>query len=388
MSIRLVGLSMSAVVAVSSLASCSRGGDRALPLAGAGEQRYIDSVPLARIPSDPERALFQVLSGAISGHSVFIAESSTSTIRRFGAGGAELGSMGAKGRGPGEFEYLNWVGFRDSSIVAYDGASRRVSYFNREGTHLRDVLLPVRESYGIMSPTGQFPDGTLMIRALARTAMAQFGVYRPQATLLRLSADGTTLDSLGVYEDNEVVKTAMSNGGFTQSARPLGRMSFVFPFADTAYVVDNKDRGVQLIAQGRVSRVYPDERRDSVAATADDLRRERAVFTRGDGPEGNAGKAFDAMPAPRVLPAYGWGLETWEPPAALTSGGELWLTQYESARAGSPRWTVMNLATRTSRVVTASRGMRLLDANDSLALVLLKDPDGVESVELRRILRK
>lgn len=371
-------------LAVGALASCSASGDRASAGSGA-EQRVIDSVPLARFPSDPEQSLFQVLSGALSGNSVLIAESSTPTIHRFALDGAELGTMGAKGRGPGEFEYLNWVDFRDSLIVAYDGATRRVSYFSREGTHLRDVLLPVRESYGILSPVGHFADGTLLIRALARTAMAQFGVFRPQATLLRLSADGTTLDSIGVYEDNEVVKTAMANGGYTMSARPLGRMSFVFAFGDTTYVVDNSDRGVQMIAQGRASRVYPDERRDSIVATADDLRREREVYTRGDDPQGSAGKAFDAMLVPRVLPAYGWGLETWEPPAALTTGGELWLTQYESARVGIPRWTVMNLATRTSREVRASRALRVLDANDTLALVLLRDPDGVESVELRRI---
>jgi hypothetical protein len=374
-------------LALGALASCSESGERASAGSGA-EQRFIDSVPLARFPSDPEQSLFQVLSGALSGNSVFIAESSTPTIHRFALDGAELGTMGAKGRGPGEFEYLNWVGFRDSLIVAYDGATRRVSYFSRAGTHIRDVALPVRESYAITSPVGQFADGTLMLRAITKAAMQQFGAFRSQTTLFRLSSDGTRLDSISVFDDNEVVRTAMANGGWRQSARPFGRMSIAFAFADSAYVVDNNDRGVQMISQGRVSRVYPDERRDSIVATADDLRRERQVYTRGDDPQGSAGKAFDAMLVPRVLPAYGWGLETWEPPAALTTGGELWLTQYESARTGSPRWTVMDLATRTSRVVRANRGIRILDANDTLALVLLRDPDGVESVELRRIRRE
>lgn len=377
------------VIALVALASCSSDDGQAVLSSNEGaREAYIDTVAIGRIPSNPDVTLFGVEDASLSDSGVLITESSTSTIRRFSLRGDEGEPIGVKGRGPGEFLSLRWTDLAGDTLVAYDGTQRRISYFLRDGSHIRDVLVPVPALYSFVQPVGRFSDGTLLIRGFTQATLNQFGTYRGQGTLFRMSRDGKKTDSLGVYQHNEIVKTATANGGYTVSSRPLGRTSFVFAWGDSIYIVDNKDRAIEKWTSGGVKRIFPDERRDSIMATAEDVRRERTHFIRGDSPDGRIAKAFDAMPAPAVLPSYGWGLDDWGAPATRTSNGALWLTLYESTRQTQPRWSVMNLAKGTTRIISANRGMRILDASDTLALVLLKDADGVETVELRRIQSK
>lgn len=382
-------LNVSVAIAIALFAACS--GDNGkqstsdLPITG---KLQIDSVLLARIPSASEHSLLGVDAGFLSKESILIVESSSSTIRRFNANGEEGSPIGNKGRGPGEFVNLSWAGFDGQTIVAYDGSLRRLSYFDSDGRHMRDVPVSVPVRYSYVQPAGTFTDGSILLRGFAQATANRVGTFRGQGTLFRVAVDGGKTDSIGSYEDNEVARVATSNGGYRQSAPPLARTSFVFAWGDTVYVVDNNDRSVQKMMFGSVTRVYPDTRRDSIQVAEFDLLREKTWYTQGDTPAGELAKAFDAMPVPRILPSYGWGLDYQKSPATRTSSGQLWLTQYESTREGRPRWSVMDLVSGTSRIATASHGMRILDANDTLALVLLIDRDGVESVELRRVRSK
>src|SRR5690606_4721331 len=121
---------------------------------------------------------------------IAVAERSSQRIRLFDpTGRRELPSLGGRGRGPGEFTGLSWIGvFRGDSILAWDSDQARATVFAPSGEYVRTISLPGVDGFFIVIADLVFPDGSLLVRAGPPQvrpdsageswAFEYFGVYR------------------------------------------------------------------------------------------------------------------------------------------------------------------------------------------------------------------
>src|SRR4051812_11262194 len=62
----------------------------------------------------------------LSNGNVVVVNPPTRAIRIFNAKGAYLSSFGRHGQGPGEFEFIEWVGHGGDTAIVFDGGLRRI----------------------------------------------------------------------------------------------------------------------------------------------------------------------------------------------------------------------------------------------------------------------
>src|SRR5690606_39180897 len=98
---------------------------------------------------------------------IAVAERSSQRIRLFDpTGRQELPALGGRGRGPGEFTGLFWIGvFRGDSILAWDSGQARATVFAPGGEYVRTISLPSVDGFFIAIADHVFPDGSLLLRA-------------------------------------------------------------------------------------------------------------------------------------------------------------------------------------------------------------------------------
>lgn len=84
--------------------------------------------------------------------------------------GRKLWSAGRRGSGPGEFSELMFLGTTpDGLIAAIDQASRRMSYYARDGSHVRDVSL--LRLGGAPESFCMLPDGNQLFASFAADSL-------------------------------------------------------------------------------------------------------------------------------------------------------------------------------------------------------------------------
>jgi hypothetical protein len=96
-------------------------------------------------------------------------------IKMFDVTGKHTGTVGRKGRGPGEFEAISRVGWLGDTMWVTDGTQRRVSLFTSDGKLIRTVANPSiankpiagigganAELLAFFSPTHPMADGSLV----------------------------------------------------------------------------------------------------------------------------------------------------------------------------------------------------------------------------------
>jgi len=102
------------------------------------------SVQLNAAAIQPERGFSGVIGAAFlpDGH-IVVGDAGKSAIHRFDANGKYLGSVGRRGKGPGEFEDLNWlVSCSDGSVLAFDASLYRINVFDQRGVFKTSFVPP------------------------------------------------------------------------------------------------------------------------------------------------------------------------------------------------------------------------------------------------------
>jgi len=153
-----------------------------------------------------EPYLLNGVAGALrqSDGRVVVANCGSSELRFYDAAGLHVRTVGGRGGGPGEFQYLRRIyPAGGDSIGAYDGLPRhRASHFTPEGSHVRTVPLAAR-----VEVMGRLADGALLGRAV-EVQPREPGRFRRATTLYRLDAKGMVLDSLSGLPGREGVNDA------------------------------------------------------------------------------------------------------------------------------------------------------------------------------------
>ncbi|HSM05168.1 MAG TPA: 6-bladed beta-propeller [Longimicrobiales bacterium] len=166
LALRLAGTLAPALALSVSLAGCGPDGSAASRVE---EWAVVDDprVSIGRLDGSEEE-LFQSIADAVvtpSG-SIVVADRGLAAIRVFDAEGRFAAELGRRGEGPGEFSYLMSVDFfPPDSILAWDGATARLTYFGVDGSLMGTVDLRAgMAAAGIPSLdqyVGRFPDGSL-----------------------------------------------------------------------------------------------------------------------------------------------------------------------------------------------------------------------------------
>jgi hypothetical protein len=170
----------------------------AAPALTIGEQEGAPGQEFTRI-----RRTFTLPDGRI----VAVNQSRPPEIRLFDAQGQYQSTIGKTGEGPGEFRYVwdAWFAPPDT-IIVFDAGLSRMTYFDLAGTPARMVTFEQRGSAGIASlPFARFADGSFLLRRNRFIDASVTGNGRTVVPSLRGSADGTVLDTLGMFPDADYV---------------------------------------------------------------------------------------------------------------------------------------------------------------------------------------
>lgn len=265
--------------------------------------------------------LFQVSDvKRLSDGAVAVANGGSRDVRIYEPDGTHRVTVGGAGEGPSEFRYpraltilpgdtIEVVDFLDRVYFAPDGV------FLRRETTSPQALSRVWQAIGGWSEGGEWlPDGTLfapVYRRDDRRGPPQPGpLFRPEMTLVRLSPDFSTVDSLGDY------------GGIEQQYVDMGGergVSAIVPpyFKQTVWALGSADGTIVVgdNAAPRIDRFHPDGSRSIVRWSAapepvDEAdveawkdRQRAAEWTRGQLPELERGWA--AMDIPETKAYYG-----------------------------------------------------------------------------------
>ena len=169
---------------------------------------------------DSDYELFQIASAArLSDGRVVVASNGTHDLRYYSADGRHLRSVGREGGGPGEFRTLvSLAKLASDSLLVYDLALRRISIFDSEGEHCRDVSFATGGQLFMPIVVGRLSDGSF----LAHMANRQFapgdsefstGEIRDSIITLRISPQGDILDTLGVFPNMKMQVQTRNFGG-------------------------------------------------------------------------------------------------------------------------------------------------------------------------------
>lgn len=147
---------------------------------------------------------------------VAIVQNMDHAIRFFNAAGSDLGSLGGRGQGPGEFARIARIGWLADTLWVLDASLQRVTLIRPDRSF--DRTFPLRPEPGV--PGGPEPILPLLPFALYsdRAFLAVALVDPVRATIVRANFDTDALDVLAVFQEHAPNFGLMTIGGQTLSA--------------------------------------------------------------------------------------------------------------------------------------------------------------------------
>ncbi|MDZ4675296.1 MAG: hypothetical protein SGI84_12630, partial [Gemmatimonadota bacterium] len=317
-----------------------------------------------------------------------VANAGTQELRIFDSNGALLSRFGRRGKGPGEFERLGWVGHSGDTAFVFDGASNRLSTIRLgESPLLLDGLNVTSDGgKGRYSITGRLADGRwLATTGIQPTFDGPPGVHRlpGYAGLIPITGDGQVdwlaeqpSGAIFVYNPTgDVANAAVGVIAFTpwfHAAAAGSNFWYGESGADSLIRLDTRT-GERTVVRLPFPAAAP-----SPAAIAA-LRAEALGQARFPADSGYAEAKHSGRYLPKQLPYFG-GLRA-------TSNGELWVPEYSEQPPAPTRHLVLNETGVALAWVTMPAGVRLLDAGADYIIGVHSDLDGIEAVRVYRLSR-
>lgn len=90
----------------------------------------IDSLVNIASFGDPDVVLASPYQVVVSGNSVFVSDNAFAHIKKYSIEGKYMGTIGRRGRGPGEFLTINHFGIEDGNLMAFDEYQYRSTLFS------------------------------------------------------------------------------------------------------------------------------------------------------------------------------------------------------------------------------------------------------------------
>lgn len=268
-----------------------------------------------------EYQLFRVTDAKrLSDGAIAVANGGSRDVRIYEPDGTHRVTVGGGGEGPSEFGFPGGLRVLPGDTIEVLDRVDRV-YFAPDGTFLRRETTSRQELMGLlMSPDGfaeggeWLADGRLFTRIherIARSGPPEPGpLRRPRMTMVRLSADLSTVDTLGEY--GGILQQFLDVGG------ERGVRAIVPPYAVAATWASGTPDGTIVVgdaARPAIDRFHPDGSRSIIRwtdepepITAADVeawkeRQRNSFWTEGQLPE--LERAWAAMDIPETKAFYG-----------------------------------------------------------------------------------
>jgi hypothetical protein len=140
---------------------------------------------------------------------IVVVDAGRAALIFYDAAGRYLRESGGRGSGPGEFGRMivGWP-YRGDSIAVFDFGQRRLSVFDAAGAFGRSFVNPVRydrlpgtiPSQSCCAIRGSFDDGSFVGVPPDHIPVEPGPDRFASATLMRVAADGSSQDTLGIFE--------------------------------------------------------------------------------------------------------------------------------------------------------------------------------------------
>lgn len=341
------------------------------PSGVAGAQAVVPGTLALRIPAGSESSdlLGRVVSATrLSDGSIVVADADANALKRFDARGVLRNTIGRRGRGPGEWEMLSWMGQcgRDT-LFAIDEFSRRVSVVTPGGQFIREFRVRQRPVW--CSTAGLL--ASLAAPSVPRDG-TQFAVARTRIETLT-----TTGEVLGVSDSVDMYDAAWLDQ--FPAARPLGRMIGVAVRGNEVLVASHA--GTSLVTLSRTGAPVR-----SISLSEQRNRPTRAQFDRavedflllvppGTARDGMRTK-LSGIPMPSALPAH-FGV--------FDGGASGWWLQISPPGQSPTRLAAYAPDGSRRAIIELPGGVAVLEAGPGYLLGREESPDGEHSVVLFRI---
>ena len=338
------------------------------------------SLSIGTVASGGPDELFRVNDATrLADGRIVIANSGSSEVRVFNPDGSHSGTWGGRGEGPGEFTsyspaaVASWPG---DSIAAPDPGGRRLSIFDMDGSHGRDVALDATR-LGVVDllPDGKiFTSGSMILNP---EISGSRGLARYYVEWAVLDANGALHASLGgfpMFEEWAIEVEA--DGRVWETPHPFGRGTKGAVWGELVAVGVQDSYEIKAFATDgslvRIVRRKGDPRR-SAQADQDEYFA-RLVADRPPEERAEALRSLRDMPLVDSYPAFEEIL--------ADRAGYLWVREYRMFGEGDAVWTVFDAEGRIQGLVETPPGLDVFEIGEEYVLGVVEDDLGVEYVQL------
>jgi len=360
------------------------GGGRVQSAASVVWEARIDRVSLLTIGDDPGETLHQVVGAVLVGDTLIIAQTSAASLRFYDRHtGAFLKRVGRRGEGPGEYWFLTSLQRMGERLYTYDPEYRRITVHDLSGALERTVDISSWSGYRSPELVGIFADGSFLISAeaggranpLPRSAT----FHREEHVLGRFGANGEFLDSLGYYLGTQLYLWIDPDGGrHNGGPPPFARRSSAGVIGGGYYVLDNKVAMIPVFdTAGILLREIGPARQPEPTQIS---RRDRDRFS--DYRErlrDSEDEVIDSDEFPQFYPFYS---------GSTVADGTIWVLDYlDTVHDQRMDWSVYSHEGELLGRVTTEERLSIRAVDGDVAVVVHHGGWGVETVQLRRIVR-
>ncbi len=355
-------------------------GDRSLPEWSLSEDALL-VLTGGREPGEPE---FFRIAGAVRHPSggIVVANAGSRELLFYSDEGHFLRAVGGQGSGPGEFRGLDGIGrIPGDSIVAVDGALRRITVLDEAGGLGRTAPLPVDPTN--YSLVGTFADGSLLLRSTLSMMPGPEPIRRP-TLLVRYSLEGNVLDTIASVPGLPIYAIEVS-GGQGLRAVPFGPDAHAAVSGQRAYVGMGDEPVVEVRDDsGRVrDRIRWDAPERQVSDADRRAHRDRTLAaTPSRTIRRLRAREFDGGDV-RFPPSY---------PAHASieagPGGEIWVEGYPRTGARARHWLIFDQDGRPMAHFALEARSELLAVGEAHLVLKAQDRMGTESVRVHGLVRE
>lgn len=363
--------------------------------AASGESAALRNVPewtLSAAPTlsvgsedgDPDYQFHIVTSAAVlpDGRLV-VADGGNGSLAFYDRAGRFDRRIGRKGKGPSEFDFLDWVAAVGDSVVAWDPNLLRLTVFGADGTLARTAAV---DATGGTFPRvlGRLADGSFAVdpgQDLFAMMGAQPGVRRDSTSFVRFAPDGKPMGQLGRFPGSETFLCDRATGFGTLEV-PFGARSFAVASAHGLYVADGATGEIAVHGpEGTRTRVMksPHARWPVSAADVARYKEERLAVLPNDARRRDTEQALATVPFPATATSIA-GL-------AVDPDGNAWVQAEPRPGAEKTRWAVLSPQGTVEAHVDVPTGLRVLEVGRDHLVGLWRDEMGVPSVRVYQVRR-
>jgi len=334
--------------------------------------------------NDRSVMLHRVTAAAVVGDGVVIADAGNQRLLLLSASGTVTDSLGRRGSGPGEFQWIHRVFASGDTVIAFDGFEGRVTVWVPGSRNPPQVTrLPTLNSaeptelYGVLSAS------TWILGTRESIGKGSGGLRDLFITILAFNITSREVTTLGRRRFRYAYFSPRANSTTTYSMAFLGAAQvgvwdsqwYFVPLDRPVIELHGSDKGggseiaLPLEPMPYASSVW---RRpmDSVLAIAsgDSRDRLRTVYNQ-------LARAVPRRTAPPVR-------------RAVRMGMFLWVEVFERATGGESQWLVTNLVeSRVQARVVVDDEWTVLGGTDNHVVILTRTDLGEDVIEVRAVIR-